>query len=95
MHMVDWHELVDVLNKAGETARAHGLTFCYHSHDFELAPMDGKIPLDFMLASTDPSLVKLQMDVYWMAHGDRRISHGEFRRSMTRQARALWKEMTQ
>jgi sugar phosphate isomerase/epimerase len=92
MHMVDWQELVDVLNKAGESARAHGLTFCYHSHDFELAPMEGKIPLDFMLASTDPSLVKLQMDVYWMAHGGRNPA-SEIRRLGSRVATLHLKDM--
>jgi sugar phosphate isomerase/epimerase len=71
LHLRDWQEMADVLNKAGEAARARGLTFCYHSHDFELTPMEGRIPLDMLLASTDPSLVKLQMDVYWMAHGGR------------------------
>ena len=71
MNLRDWREIADVLNKAGEAAHARGLTLCYHNHSFELEAMEGKIPLDLLLASTDPELVKLQMDVYWMTHGGR------------------------
>jgi sugar phosphate isomerase/epimerase len=67
----DWEELFDVFNRVGAAARARGLGFCHHNHDFELAPIAGKVPLDAMLAATDGALVKLQMDVYWMAKGGR------------------------
>ena len=67
----DWPELADTFNKVGAAAKARGIGFCYHNHDFELQPLAGKVPLDFMLASTDPALVKLQMDVYWMTKGGR------------------------
>jgi sugar phosphate isomerase/epimerase len=92
MNLRDWQEMADVLNKAGEAARARGLTFCYHSHDFELTPIEGKIPLDMLLASTDPSLVKLQMDVYWMAHGGRDPAR-EIRRLGSRVATLHLKDM--
>lgn len=69
--LVDWRELADVFNTAGERARRAGLTLCYHNHSFELDAMEGQVPLDLLLASTDPALVKLQMDVYWMSHGRR------------------------
>ncbi len=71
LHLQDWQEIADVLNKAGEAASRRGLSLCYHNHSFELQPMEGKIPFDLMLASTDPALVKLQMDVYWMTHSGR------------------------
>jgi len=67
----DWPELADTFNRVGAAAKERGITFCYHNHDFELQALDGKVPLDFMLANTDPSLVKLQMDVYWMTKGGR------------------------
>ncbi|HEY0529097.1 MAG TPA: sugar phosphate isomerase/epimerase [Gemmatimonadaceae bacterium] len=92
LHLRDWRELADVLNKAGETARKHGLTFCYHSHSFELEPMEGKIPLDLLLASTDPALVKLQMDVYWMTIGGRNPAT-EIRRLGSRVATLHLKDM--
>jgi sugar phosphate isomerase/epimerase len=70
-HLRDWQEIADVLNKAGEAARRRGLSLCYHNTSFELEPLEGKIPFDLLLASTDPAVVKLQMDVYWMTHGGR------------------------
>lgn len=45
-------------------------------------------------AHLDPvHVARMYEMVYWMVHGDPRMSHGEFRRSMKRQARALWKDM--
>lgn len=67
----DWEEMFEVFGRVGEQARRRGLTFCYHNHDFELQSIDGRIPLDAMLASTSADQLKLQMDVYWMAKGGR------------------------
>jgi len=92
LHLRDWQEIADVLNKAGEEARRRGLTLCYHNHSFELEPLGGKVPLDLLLASTDPALVKLQMDVYWMAHG-RRDPAAEIRRLGSRVATLHLKDM--
>jgi sugar phosphate isomerase/epimerase len=69
--MRDWEELAAVFNGVGERARRAGLTFCYHNHDFELQPLEGRVPLDVMLAATEPELVRLQMDVYWITKGGR------------------------
>lgn len=92
LRLHDWRELADVLNKAGEAARARGLTLCYHNHSFELVPMEGRIPLDLLLESTDPALVRLQMDVYWMTHG-RRDPAAEIRRLGSRVATLHLKDM--
>ena len=67
----DWEELFEVFGRVGEQARRRGLHFCYHNHDFELQPIDGRIPLDLMLSSTSPDDLKLQMDVYWITRGGR------------------------
>ena len=67
----DWEELFAVFNRVGEAAAARGLGFCHHNHDFELEPVDGRVPLDAMLAATSPETLKLQMDVYWMTRGSR------------------------
>ncbi len=92
LHLRDWHEIADVLNRAGEAARRRGLTLCYHNHAFELEPMEGKVPLDLLLASTDPSLVKLQMDVYWITRGGRNPA-AEIRRLGSRVATLHLKDM--
>ena len=69
--MRDWARLFDLFNRAGRAARSRDLGFCYHNHDFELQPLEGRVPLDALLAATDADVVRLQMDVYWMAKGGR------------------------
>ena len=55
------------LNIAGEQARKAKLQVAYHNHDFEFVDQNGQRGYDVILAETDPSLVKLQMDLYWIA----------------------------
>jgi sugar phosphate isomerase/epimerase len=52
-------------NSLAEQARAVGMGFAYHNHDFEFAPLDGTDFYETLLGSTDPDLVKLELDVYW------------------------------
>jgi sugar phosphate isomerase/epimerase len=56
-------------NRAAEQAKAAGLQFAYHNHDFEFAPVDGKLPYDVLLTETDPTLVQMEMDLYWITKG--------------------------
>jgi sugar phosphate isomerase/epimerase len=90
--MQQWNELAAVFNRAGESARKAGLTFCYHNHDFELQPLEGRVALDDMLGATDPELVRLQMDVYWMTKGGRNAAE-EIRRLGSRVASLHLKDM--
>jgi sugar phosphate isomerase/epimerase len=63
-------ELADDFNEAGEAARAAGLRFGYHNHDWEHRALpDGTVPIDLLLERTDPGLVDWQMDIYWTVHG--------------------------
>jgi len=58
----------DALNKAGEVVRKAGLQLCYHNHGFEFEKgSDGRPVLDAMMARLDPSLVKLELDVFWVS----------------------------
>jgi sugar phosphate isomerase/epimerase len=90
--LADWHELAALFNRAGEAAARHGLTFCYHNHESEFVPIDGTVPYDLMLAETDPALVKLQIDVYWLTRGGR-VPAVEFRRLAGRVATLHLKDM--
>ena len=49
-----------------------GLEFAYHNHDFEFTDHNGQQGYDIILAGTDPSLVKLQMDMYWVEHSSKK-----------------------
>jgi sugar phosphate isomerase/epimerase len=58
--------IAEQLNKAGERCKKSGIQLCYHNHDFEFAAQDGKLPYDILLNDTDPNLVKMEMDIYWV-----------------------------
>ncbi len=61
----DYRRLADRLEQAAARAVQSGLSFAYHNHEFEFEPIDGTIPYD-ILASADPELVQLQLDLYWI-----------------------------
>lgn len=54
-------------NKAGNLCKKAGIQFCYHNHDFEFDKQEGKYPYDILLNETDKSLVKMEMDIYWVS----------------------------
>ncbi|HEX7051851.1 MAG TPA: sugar phosphate isomerase/epimerase [Longimicrobiales bacterium] len=60
----------EIFNRAGAAARGVGLGFAYHNHDFEFEPLpDGTLPYDLLLAETDPALVRMEMDLFWITKG--------------------------
>lgn len=59
-------KLGQTLNKAGELAKAAGMTLCYHNHAFEFAPLEGTTIFDRMMAETDPKLVQVELDIMWV-----------------------------
>ena len=59
------------LNQIGGQVNSAGLGFAYHNHDFEFKDHDGKNGYDIILNETDPSIVKLQMDMYWVMHSSK------------------------
>ena len=67
-----WKRAAELFNKAGETSQKAGIQFAYHNHAFEFESSDalgGKMPYDFLLAETDPKLVKMEMDLCWITVG--------------------------
>jgi sugar phosphate isomerase/epimerase len=65
----DWKRITELLGQLAPQAKAAGLRLAYHNHDFEIRPVDGQRPLDYMLDHTDPSLIDFEMDVYWVVFG--------------------------
>ena len=63
----DWKRTAESFARAGEAARRAGLRFAYHNHDFEFAERAGRVPFDVLLESTDPSLVAIELDLYWIS----------------------------
>jgi hypothetical protein len=46
----DYRKWAEVFNRVGEICRSNGLRMAYHNHDFEFAPMQGRVPFDILLA---------------------------------------------
>jgi sugar phosphate isomerase/epimerase len=62
----DWKRASETLSKAGAACRAAGLQFAYHNHNFEFMKLGDTVPYDVMLQGTDASLVKLELDLFWI-----------------------------
>ena len=61
--------LAESFNRWGELCRAEGLTFSYHNHAFEFAPLGETTMWDVLIRETDPQLVHLELDLYWVRYG--------------------------
>lgn len=59
--------LAGKLDRTARDYRARGIAFGYHNHNVELAPVDGVVPLDYLMSRTDPDLVKMELDLGWLA----------------------------
>jgi sugar phosphate isomerase/epimerase len=62
-----YEELAVLFNKFGKACKARGIQFAYHNHDFEFRPLNGKVPYDVLLDKMEPGLVKMELDLYWIA----------------------------
>lgn len=55
------------LDRVGREYRDRGLAFGYHNHHIEFTPVDGVVPFDYLMANTDAALVKIELDIGWLA----------------------------
>jgi sugar phosphate isomerase/epimerase len=62
----DYRRLAEFFNRVGDDCRKAGLVFAYHNHAFEFDAMNGRLPYDVLLEETDPKLVAMEMDLYWV-----------------------------
>jgi sugar phosphate isomerase/epimerase len=60
-------ELAAKLDLVGREYRDQGLTFGYHNHHIEFVRVDDVVPFDYLMSRTDPNLVKIELDVGWLA----------------------------
>ncbi|MCL4401550.1 MAG: sugar phosphate isomerase/epimerase [Acidobacteria bacterium] len=59
--------LAERLNLAGEKCRKAGLELCYHNHAFEFDPNQKRVPIDVLMENTEPKLVSLELDIFWVS----------------------------
>jgi sugar phosphate isomerase/epimerase len=62
----DLKKVASKLNAIGQLFKSEGLKLAYHNHDFEFISVEGSTLYDVILKETDPQLVKLEMDIYWV-----------------------------
>jgi sugar phosphate isomerase/epimerase len=62
-----WTQFAEQMNRAGKFAKSAGVMLGYHNHGFEFEKLpDGQRPLDVLLKTFDPSLVQIELDVFWV-----------------------------
>ena len=59
----------EVFNEVGRLAKERGMRFYYHNHFQEFQRFGDDFVYDLILENTDPDLVKLELDTYWMYRG--------------------------
>ena len=62
-----YRDVATTLNRIGAATRAEDLSLCYHNHAFEFeTTIDGRTAFDWLAANTDPALVQLELDAFWV-----------------------------
>lgn len=59
----------EAFNRVGKLAQERGMRFYYHNHFQEFQRFGDDYVYDLILNYTDPDLVKLEIDTYWMYRG--------------------------
>ena len=62
----DYQRHADLLNRAGEACKTVGIQMAYHNHNFEFEEQAGKTGYNTLLNSTEPDLVTMEMDLFWI-----------------------------
>jgi len=62
----DYKKMAGELNDLGSKAKSAGLQLAYHNHNMEFHKWaDGRTTYEILMAETDPSLVKIELDCGW------------------------------
>jgi sugar phosphate isomerase/epimerase len=61
-----FREAAKNLNTWGRKVHDAGMQLCFHNHNYEFKPMEGTTGFDVLMKNTDPALVKLEFDLYWL-----------------------------
>ena len=62
----DFKKFADEFNQKGEICKKNGIKFAYHNHDYTFKELEGQMPQDVLMNSTDPALVEYELDLYWV-----------------------------
>lgn len=62
-----WQRVAARFNEIGQAMKDRGIALAYHNHNLEFAPLGDTTPWAVLMAETDPELVKVQLDLGWVA----------------------------
>ena len=62
----DYRRVADLFNRVGEQCQKADIQFGYHNHNFDFQTFDSVVAYDELLRRTDPQLVQLQLDCFWI-----------------------------
>lgn len=65
----DWKSRTQTINKIAMVARENDIQFGYHNHNFEFKKLEGQLIYDMLLEELDPTLVKMQFQVWVVIAG--------------------------
>jgi sugar phosphate isomerase/epimerase len=74
----DWQTWAEQMNTEAAAAKAVGLSYGYHNHahEFTINLGGGVTQWDVFTSELDPSLVHLEIDLYWAVRGGIESGHG-------------------
>jgi sugar phosphate isomerase/epimerase len=61
-----WKRTAGYFNGLGKKCRDAGFQFGFHNHNSEFRVFDGQVGYDILLRDSDPDLVKMELDCFWM-----------------------------
>lgn len=62
-----WQRTAERFNQIGSEMKDRGIQVGYHNHNLEFAPLGDTTPFAVLMGETDPDLVKLELDLGWVA----------------------------
>lgn len=65
----DWKGVAAQFNAAAKSVNSAGFHFAFHNHNDIVRKTGDVLPIEILMAETDPSLVSYQMDIYWAVSG--------------------------
>lgn len=67
----DFKRAADQFNHWGEQVQRMGMQFGFHNHNYEFRKFGNTTGFDTLMKNTDPKLVNLEMDCYWITQAGR------------------------
>jgi sugar phosphate isomerase/epimerase len=67
--LAGFRKAAELFNRVGKGARERGMQFAFHNHCYEFKPLEGSSGFAALIEHSDPALVKLELDCYWLTQG--------------------------